>query len=64
MLQLVKGFWKDEDGMGTIEIVVIIAVLMALALLFREGIGKFANDLMNSLFQSPEVPNIPRTPEG
>ena len=31
MLKLVKGFLKEEEGMGTVEIVLIIAVLVAIA---------------------------------
>lgn len=57
MLNLVKGFLKDEEGMGTIEIVVIIAVLVGLALIFKDGIANYANKLMNSLFDTPEDPS-------
>ena len=56
MLNLVKGFFKDEDGMGTIEIVVIIAVLVGLALIFKDGIADYANRLMDSLFDTPDDP--------
>lgn len=55
MLNLVRGFLKDEEGMGTIEIVVIIAVLVGLALIFKDGIAEYARDLMNSLFTTPDV---------
>lgn len=57
MLNLVKGFLKEEEGMGTIEVVVIIAVLVALALLFKEQIGKFATNLMEAFFQVPTKPS-------
>lgn len=40
------------DGLGTIEIVIIIAVLLALALLFREKITAFAQELMDKVFDS------------
>lgn len=39
-------------GLGTIEIVIIIAVLLALALLFREKITAFAQELMDKVFNS------------
>lgn len=58
MLKLVKGFLKDEDGMGTIEIVIIIAVLVALALLFKDKIGEFANELMEKMFKTPDKPEF------
>lgn len=61
MKELMKRFAREEDGMATIEIVVIIAVLVALALLFKDGIEKFANDLMNKLFKTPDEPTMSRT---
>ncbi|NLA81894.1 MAG: hypothetical protein GX849_03580 [Clostridiaceae bacterium] len=38
------------QGLGTIEVVIIIAVLIAVALLFRKEITGFAEDLMESVF--------------
>ncbi|HZK41714.1 MAG TPA: Flp1 family type IVb pilin [Clostridia bacterium] len=38
------------QGLGTIEVVIIIAVLIAVALLFRREITSFAEDLMESVF--------------
>lgn len=58
MLKLVKGFLKEEDGMGTIEIVVIIAVLVALALLFKDQIGKFASSLMSKFFNADGITGL------
>lgn len=57
-----KLFIKEEKGMGTIEIVIIIAVLIGLAFLFRtfavdffmeltEGIK--SNNQIDSLFTNP-----------
>jgi Flp pilus assembly pilin Flp len=50
MLNLVKRFLKEEDGLGTVEIVVIIAVLVGIALIFRDAIIKFVTDIMTSVF--------------
>ena len=58
MLNLIKDFLKEEDGMGTIEIVIIIAILVALALLFKDQIGQFATKLMDQFFQTPEKPTF------
>ncbi len=33
-----KALWLNEEGMGTLEILLIIAVLVVIALLFREKI--------------------------
>ena len=40
-------FWKDEEGIGVIEIVVIVAILLILALTFREEITSMLDDLIN-----------------
>lgn len=55
MLKAIKRFWSEEDGMGTVEIIIIIAVLVAVALVFREGIGKFVNGLMKKFFNPDNV---------
>lgn len=55
MLSLFKSFLKDETGLGTIEIVVIIAILVGLALIFRDGITKFVNNLMKNLWKEPDA---------
>lgn len=49
-MELLKRFWTEEDGMGTVEIVMIIAALMCIALLFREQVVKFADSLMKAVF--------------
>lgn len=41
-----KSFLKEESGMGTIEIIIIMAVLVALALIFRT----FIMDLSSTIF--------------
>jgi len=50
MLSLAKGFLKDEEGMGTVEIVVIIAVLVTIALIFRKAITKWVSETLESIF--------------
>ncbi|MBW4083433.1 Flp1 family type IVb pilin [Paenibacillus sp. S150] len=41
-----KSFWKDEEGLGTLEMIMIIAVLIAVVLVFREEIVKVVKDLI------------------
>ena len=41
MLSLVKGFLKEEEGMGTVEVVLILAVLVTIALIFRKTITEW-----------------------
>lgn len=46
----IKMFIKKENGMGTVEIVLIIAVLVGIALIFRDAIIKFAVSIMGNVF--------------
>lgn len=61
MREQLRRFWHEEDGMGTVEIVIIIAVLVAVALIFKDGITKFVNQLMNKFFSDPGDISAERT---
>ncbi|GAE88794.1 Flp1 family type IVb pilin [Acetivibrio straminisolvens] len=54
MLKLIKNFIKEEDGLGTVEIVIIVAVLVAIALIFRKAIFGFVDSMVKKIF-SDEV---------
>lgn len=54
MVKFFKDFWYEEDAMGTIEIVIIIAVLVAIAIIFKDSIMAFVNELINSFFKSDQ----------
>ncbi len=49
MMNEVKRFVNEEDGMGTLEIVIIIAVLLSLALLFKGKIKEMWDSATKSL---------------
>jgi len=55
MIRFFKNRWSGEEGMGTVEIVIIIAVLVGLALIFRDAILGFAQEVMKALFSNNEV---------
>lgn len=55
MKKLLSRFWKEEEGMGTVEIVIIIAVLVAIAVMFRNVIMDFVNDALKGLFPDGTV---------
>jgi hypothetical protein len=54
-LKNIISFLKEEDGLGTVEIVVIIAVLVGIALIFRDAIINFVTDIMKSVFANDDV---------
>lgn len=47
MLESIKRFWMDEEGMGTLEVVVIIAALIAVGLLFKKEIYSWVSGLLS-----------------
>jgi len=44
-----RNFLWEEDGLGTVEIVLILAVLVGIALIFREYIFGFVKDIMENI---------------
>ena len=45
----------NKKGMGTVEIVIIIAVLVSLALLFREGLMSYGKKIINYCFDDSKI---------
>ena len=43
---------QERDGVGTIEIVVILGILLGIALLFRETVVSFVKGLMAEFFDT------------
>ncbi|TYQ16061.1 UNVERIFIED_CONTAM: putative flagellin with Flp1-like domain [Acetivibrio alkalicellulosi] len=52
MLKLMRDFIMEEDGLGTVEIVIIIAVLVGIALIFRGVIIGFVKDILSNIWES------------
>lgn len=57
MKQALKRFITEEDGLGTVEIVLIIAVLVGLALLFKKQIVGFVAKIMGGVVNTNVNPN-------
>jgi len=57
MFKAIENFLKDEDGLGTVEIVIIIAVLVGIALIFRDAIINFVTKIMRSVFGEDDIVN-------
>lgn len=56
MLQLMRNFIKDEDGISTVEIVVIIAILVGIALLFKDSIVSFVKKIIRNFIETDVSP--------
>ncbi len=63
-MESLKRFWQEEEGLGTIEIIIIIVVLLAMAIAFRNTIIKLFNNLIKGLNeQGSKAAETPK-PEG
>lgn len=47
-----QDFWADESGMGVVEIILIIVVLIAMVLVFKDQITTLVNNIWKSINQS------------
>ncbi len=48
-LKGIKDFIKEEDGMGTVEIILIIVVLIGLVIIFKDQITSVVNKLFGKI---------------
>jgi Flp pilus assembly pilin Flp len=44
-----KAFWKDEKGIGTLEMILILVVILIIALIFKDKITALVNSLFDSV---------------
>lgn len=54
----IKGFLSDQRGLNTVELVVIIAIVIGLALLFRGRITTFVTVLLDGLFSDETAKSL------
>lgn len=47
-----KDFFVDESGMGVVEIILIIVVLIAMVIIFKEQITELVNNIWKSINDS------------
>ena len=49
MSEFWKEFFENEDGVGVIEIVLVLVVLIGLVLIFKGNIGKLLNNIFKEI---------------
>ena len=47
---MLREFWQEDDGIATVEILLILAVLIIIALLFRKYIIEWVQNMLEKLF--------------
>ncbi len=48
----------SKKGFGTLEMVIIIAVMLTVAMLFRSTLSQYAGDLIDSVFKESIIAEI------
>ncbi|MBQ9766299.1 MAG: hypothetical protein IJW18_08885 [Lachnospiraceae bacterium] len=49
MINAIKKFWKDESGMGVVEVVLILIVIVGLVVIFNDEITKIITDIFEAV---------------
>lgn len=49
MKNQIKKFWEDESGIGTVELILILVVLIGLVLIFKEQITDLVEDIFKTI---------------
>ncbi len=44
-----RNFLKEEDGMGTVEIILIIVVLIGLVIIFKNQLNALVTDIFSKI---------------
>ena len=44
-----KRFWEDESGMGTVEVILIIVVLIGLVIVFKQQISGLVENIFKTI---------------
>lgn len=45
----VKRFFKEEDGIGTVEMILILVVLITLVIIFKDQLTDLVNDIFDQI---------------
>jgi len=45
----IRSFWEDESGIGTVEMILILVVLIGLVLIFKEQLTDLVEDIFKTI---------------
>jgi Flp pilus assembly pilin Flp len=49
MKAMLREFWEDQRGMGVVEVILIIVVLIGLVIIFKTQITEVVNDIFEKI---------------
>ncbi len=42
-------FWKEEDGIGVVELILILVVLIGLVIIFKDSLRKLVKEIFDTI---------------
>ena len=66
-MKMLQEFWKEEEGITTVEILLVLAVLVIIAIIFKDAIVKWVTDTVAKVFNNADkiyetpIPEPPAT---
>lgn len=48
-MRILREIWKNEEGIGTVEIILILVVLIGLVLLFKKQLTQLMTEIFNTI---------------
>ena len=49
MIKAIKTFWNDESGIGVVEVVLILVVLIGLVIIFKNQLTSIMNNIFDKI---------------
>lgn len=46
-----RMFWEEEEGLGTVEMVLLLAALVSIAIMLRLGLLNFMKENLDNIFK-------------
>ena len=50
-----RMFWEEEEGLGTVEMVLLLAALVSIAIMLRLGLLEFMKKNLNGIFKGAKT---------
>lgn len=48
-MKMFRDFWRDEDAIGVVEIILILVILVALIVIFKDKLTKIIKDAFSQI---------------
>lgn len=53
-MKMLKEFWAEEEGIATVDVLLVLAVLIIIAILFRKTIIDWVNKMLANVFDAAD----------